>query len=106
MGGSGGVIVIDDQTDMAWLATKMVDFYAHESCGKCSPCREGTYWQRELLHRMMGGQGRPGDIDMLEMVSEQMAGKCFCPLGESSQMVVLGFPSVLGASAGRMLLQT
>lgn len=90
MGGSGGVIVIDDQTDMAWLATKMVDFYQHESCGKCSPCREGTYWQRNLLHRMMDGKGRPGDVEMLEMVSEQMAGKCFCPLGESSQMVVLG----------------
>ncbi len=90
MGGSGGLIVLDDHTDMAWLATKMVNFYSHESCGKCSPCREGTYWQRELLHRMMKGQGRPGDVQMLEMVSEQMAGKCFCPLGESSQMVVLG----------------
>ncbi|MDQ4076175.1 MAG: NADH-quinone oxidoreductase subunit NuoF [Chloroflexota bacterium] len=90
MGGSGGVIVLDDHTDMAWLSTKMVDFYAHESCGKCSPCREGTYWQRQLLHRMMKGQGRPGDVQMLEMVSEQMAGTCFCPLGESSQMVVLG----------------
>jgi NADH-quinone oxidoreductase subunit F len=90
MGGSGGVIVIDDHTDMAWLATKMVDFYQHESCGKCSPCREGTWWQRDLLHRMMQGLARPGDVEMLEMVSEQMAGKCFCPLGESSQMVVLG----------------
>lgn len=90
MGGSGGVIVLDDQTDMAWLAKKMVDFYTHESCGKCSPCREGTWWQKNLLDRMMVGAARPGDVDMLEMVSEQMAGKCFCPLGESSQMVVLG----------------
>ncbi|MCB0076911.1 MAG: NADH-quinone oxidoreductase subunit NuoF [Anaerolineales bacterium] len=90
MGGSGGVIVLDDQTDMAWLSTKMVDFYAHESCGKCSPCREGTYWQQNLLHRMMRGEAREGDVEMLELVSEQMAGKCFCPLGESSQMVVLG----------------
>ncbi len=90
MGGSGGVIVMDDQTDMAWLAKKMVDFYSHESCGKCSPCREGTWWQKNLLDRMMSGGARSGDVQMLELVSEQMAGKCFCPLGESSQMVVLG----------------
>ena len=90
MGGSGGVIVMDDQTDMAWLAKKMVDFYSHESCGKCSPCREGTWWQKNLLDRMMSGGARSGDVQMLELVSEQMADKCFCPLGESSQMVVLG----------------
>ena len=68
----------------------MVDFYSHESCGKCSPCREGTWWQKNLLDRMMSGGARSGDVQMLELVSEQMAGKCFCPLGESSQMVVLG----------------
>lgn len=90
MGGSGGLIVMDDQTDMAWLAKKMVDFYSHESCGKCSPCREGTWWQKNLLDRMMMGMARSGDVQMLELVSKQMAGKCFCPLGESSQMVVLG----------------
>lgn len=90
MGGSGGLIVLDDTTDMAWLAKKMVDFYSHESCGKCSPCREGTYWQKNLLDRMMTGSARSGDVQMLELVSEQMANKCFCPLGESSQMVVLG----------------
>lgn len=90
MGGSGGVIVMDEHTDMAWLAKKMVDFYSHESCGKCSPCREGTWWQKNLLDRMMLGMARSGDVQMLELVSEQMAGKCFCPLGESSQMVVLG----------------
>ncbi len=90
MGGSGGCIVIDDQTDIAWLAKKMVDFYQHESCGKCSPCREGTWWQKNLLDRMMMGMGRAGDVEMLEMVSQQMNGVCFCPLGESSQGVVLG----------------
>jgi NADH-quinone oxidoreductase subunit F len=90
MGGSGGLIVLDDHTDMAWLSMKMVHFYQHESCGKCSPCREGTWWQRNLLDRMMAGKAQPGDVEMLEMVSQQMADKCFCPLGESSQMVVLG----------------
>ncbi|HYN88042.1 MAG TPA: NADH-quinone oxidoreductase subunit NuoF [Ardenticatenaceae bacterium] len=90
MGGSGGMIVLDDQTDMAWLATKMIHFYQHESCGKCSPCREGTWWQRNILDRMMAGKSRAGDAELLEMVSKQMAGICFCPLGESAQMVVLG----------------
>ncbi|HBY98560.1 MAG: NADH-quinone oxidoreductase subunit NuoF [Ardenticatenaceae bacterium] len=90
MGGSGGVIVMDDQTDLAAVASKMIHFYQHESCGKCSPCREGTWWQRNILERMMTARARRGDVELLKMVSEQMAGKCFCPLGESAQMVVLG----------------
>ena len=88
MGGSGGVIVIDDHTDMAWLTYKMVAFYRHESCGKCSPCREGTYWQKMLLTRIVSGRGTRTDIELLKQVSDQMTNKCFCPLGESSRGVV------------------
>jgi len=79
-GGSGGVIVIDDHTDMAWLAYKMVAFYRHESCGKCSPCREGTYWQKTLLTRIVSGRGTRTDVELLKQVSDQMTNKCFCPL--------------------------
>ena len=87
--GSASVIVMDDTVDMAWAAHKMVRFFKHESCGKCTPCREGTYWMLKLYERITGGQGQPGDIDTLNSVASQMVNKCFCPLGEFSTSPVL-----------------
>lgn len=90
MGGSGGVIVIDDETDITWVINKIMRFFSHESCGKCSPCREGTYWQNLLASRLLSGCGTARDVQMLKIVSDQMENKCFCPLGEASRMAVQG----------------
>jgi NADH-quinone oxidoreductase subunit F len=89
--GSGGVIVIDDQTclvDALWNITR---FYEHESCGKCTPCREGTYWMSEVLERLEHGHGRESDIGLLEDVADNILGKSFCALGDAAAMPVQGF---------------
>ena len=89
--GSGGVIVIDDQTclvDALWNITR---FYEHESCGKCTPCREGTYWMSEVLERMEHGQARDTDVDLLNDVADNILGKSFCALGDAAAMPVQGF---------------
>jgi NADH-quinone oxidoreductase subunit F len=88
--GSGGVIVIDDQTcivDALWNITR---FYEHESCGKCTPCREGTYWMSEVFERLESGHGREKDIDLLYDVSDNILGKSFCALGDAAAMPVMG----------------
>ncbi len=88
--GSGGVIVIDDQTcivDALWNITR---FYEHESCGKCTPCREGTYWMSEVLERIENGTGRDADIDLLADVADNILGKSFCALGDAAAMPVQG----------------
>jgi NADH-quinone oxidoreductase subunit F len=87
--GSGAVIVMDDRTCMVHAAAVLVRFFVHESCGKCTPCREGTGWLHQVYNRLLGGQGRPGDIDLLQSVCGKMKGKCFCPLGEGAINPVL-----------------
>lgn len=82
MMGSASVIVMDEDTDMVWAAEKMTHFFKHESCGKCTPCREGTFWLEKLLHRLNDGRGTQADIDKLHSVATQMQGKCLCALGE------------------------
>jgi NADH-quinone oxidoreductase subunit F len=82
--GSASFIVMDETVDMAWAAGKMVHFFKHESCGKCSPCREGTYWLEDVYHRLNGGRAWPGDADLLLSITDQMEGNCFCLLGEFS----------------------
>ena len=67
----------------------MVSFFKHESCGKCTPCREGTYWDKGVLDRIVHGQGMPDDVGLVEAIANQMAGKCFCPLGEFSTSPML-----------------
>jgi len=67
---------------------KTVHFFRHESCGKCTPCREGTYWMSHLTHRILHGKARPEDIELLDTVAAQMQGKCLCALGEFSTMAV------------------
>ncbi|HEX6269210.1 MAG TPA: NADH-quinone oxidoreductase subunit NuoF [Anaerolineales bacterium] len=87
--GSASVIVIDDTVSMEWLVNKTVHFFRHESCGKCTPCREGTYWMANITERIHGGQGTTGDVDLLLNVAKQMQGKCLCALGEFSTMAVV-----------------
>jgi len=80
--GSASVIVMDETTDMVWAAQKMIHFFHHESCGKCTPCREGTFWMEKVLHRLMNGQGTEKDIETLNSVAKQMKGRTLCALGE------------------------
>jgi NADH-quinone oxidoreductase subunit F len=80
--GSASVICLDEDTDMTWAALKMVRFFKHESCGKCTPCREGCYWMLQILERIEQGGAVPEDIDLLEDVAGQIEGKCLCALGE------------------------
>ncbi len=87
--GSASIIVIDDTVDMTWLVNKTVHFFKHESCGKCTPCREGTYWMEHIIHRISQGEGAPADVQLLKDVASQIRGKCLCALGEFSIEAVL-----------------
>ena len=87
--GSGAVIVLDETVKAPHVAYKMDEFFKHESCGKCTPCREGTHWLVKVLHRMADeGHGEAGDIETLHGIYRQMAGNCFCLLGESAVMPI------------------
>ncbi len=86
--GSASIIVIDDTVSMKWLVSKTVHFFNHESCGKCTPCREGTYWMSHITERLQH-DGARGDVDLLLNVAKQMQGKCLCALGEFSTMAVV-----------------
>ena len=87
--GSGGCIVIDDQTCMVGVSARLVKFYREESCGKCTPCREGTFWMTDVLERIEAGEGVSEDLAVIEDMADNMAGKCFCPLGDASLGVVV-----------------
>ncbi len=81
--GSAAVIVIDDAADIVEVIARTVEFYRDESCGKCTPCREGTIWITQIFDRLREGRGRTEDLALLESVAAGMTGTCFCPLGES-----------------------
>lgn len=87
--GSASLIVMDDSTDMVWAAMKMIHFFKHESCGKCTPCREGTFWMDRVLSRIYHGQGTTRDVEVLESVAQQIKGKTLCALGEFAVSPVL-----------------
>jgi NADH-quinone oxidoreductase subunit F len=87
--GSASIIVIDETVNIAWLVYKTIRFFEHESCGKCTPCREGTYWMHHLLQRIERGEAELEDIDLLEAVARGMQGKCLCALGEFAIMPVI-----------------
>ncbi|HYB61353.1 MAG TPA: NADH-quinone oxidoreductase subunit NuoF [Methylomirabilota bacterium] len=87
--GSGGTVVIDDQTCMVDLARRIMHFYAHESCGWCIPCREGTAWLRKLLDRFHDGGGSPEDIPLVGELAKNMLGRTFCPLGDAAAMPMM-----------------
>jgi NADH-quinone oxidoreductase subunit F len=82
--GSAAVIAMDDSTCMVWMARKLAYFYKHESCGKCTPCREGTGWMLRLLTRIEDGQGTAKDIETLEGLCEAISGKTVCPFGDAA----------------------
>ncbi|MBP1467281.1 NADH-quinone oxidoreductase subunit NuoF [Candidatus Chloroploca sp. M-50] len=87
--GSGAVIVLNDTVKAPHVAYKMDEFFKHESCGKCTPCREGTHWLVKVLHRLAEeGHAEPDDIPTLHGIYRQMAGNCFCLLGESAVMPI------------------
>jgi NADH-quinone oxidoreductase subunit F len=87
--GSAGVIVLDDTTCMVWLAENLLHFYRHESCGKCTPCREGTDWLYKILHKIESGGGQLSDLDLLSSVSNNIAGKTLCAFGDAAVTPVL-----------------
>jgi NADH-quinone oxidoreductase subunit F len=84
--GSGGTVIIDEDTCMVDVARRIMHFYAHESCGWCIPCREGTTWLRKMLDRFHEGGGRPEDIPLIDELSKNMLGRTFCPLGDAAAM--------------------
>ena len=87
--GSASIIIIDETVPVSWLVGKTTRFFAHESCGKCTPCREGTYWMRHITKRMVEGTAHIGDIELLNDVASQIKGKCLCALGEFSTEAVM-----------------
>ena len=87
--GSASVVVMDETVDMVWAAMKMVHFFKHESCGKCTPCREGTFWMDQLLHRIYHGHGTQQDLMVLKNVASQIGGRTLCALGDFAVNPVL-----------------
>jgi NADH-quinone oxidoreductase subunit F len=86
--GSASVIIIDDTYNMDWVINKTMHFFKHESCGKCTPCRDGTYWMLHLVERIHAGQTTDADVQLLTSVANQVNGKCLCALGDFSTMAV------------------
>jgi NADH-quinone oxidoreductase subunit F len=82
--GSAGTIVMDDSTCMVWMAKNLMYFYKHESCGKCSPCREGTGWMLRLLERIEAGEAKESDLELLWKVTDSIGGKTVCPFGDAA----------------------
>ena len=86
--GSASVIIINDSVSLDWVINKTIHFFKHESCGKCTPCREGTYWMGHLIERIEHGEEVEANTRLLRLVAKQMQNKCLCPLGEFSTMAV------------------
>jgi NADH-quinone oxidoreductase subunit F len=82
--GSAAVIVMDETTDMVRVAARFAKFFNHESCGQCTPCREGTNWLQMVLERIYRGDGRPADLDLVLNVCDHIGGNCLCPLGDAA----------------------
>lgn len=103
MAGSGGVIIMDDSRDMVWVLNNINNFYAHESCGQCTPCREGSLWMKKITDRIMDGGGVQEDADTLKSVADNIAGKTICAFGEAcswpTQSFVLKFREEFEARA-------
>ena len=89
--GSGAIIAIDDRCCMVQLGLRVAQFYMHESCGKCTPCRVGTRWMVQILHRIEEGAASHEDLDLLLDVCDRILGKCLCPLGDAAAMPVASY---------------
>jgi len=103
MAGSGGVIVLDDSRDMVWVLNNINEFYAHESCGQCTPCREGSLWMKKITDRMLHGGGVVEDPHTLKTIGDNIAGRTICAFGEAcawpTQSFVEKFPEEFAARA-------
>jgi NADH-quinone oxidoreductase subunit F len=86
--GSGSIIVADERTSIVELALRTARFYHHESCGKCTPCREGTNWTVKMLERVLTGEATPMDLEVISSVQDNIIGNCLCVLGDSMAMPV------------------
>jgi NADH-quinone oxidoreductase subunit F len=86
--GSGAIIVVDDSTPVLDVALKLANFYRHESCGKCTPCREGTNWTVKMLERIDAGDATPMDLDIMASVQDHIIGNCLCVLGDAMAMPI------------------
>ena len=92
MSGSGAIIVMDDSTDIVAALANLSEFYAHESCGQCTPCREGSLWMFKALHRLAHGQGRKQDADYLLRIADNIpGGRTVCAFGEACSWPVQSF---------------
>ena len=89
--GSAGVIVLDDRCCIVQLGIRFSEFYEHESCGKCTPCREGTRWLTAILRKLEDGRASQGELDLLLDVCDRILGKCLCPLGDAAAMPVASY---------------
>jgi NADH-quinone oxidoreductase subunit F len=103
MAGSGGIIVMDETRDMVECLANINTFYAHESCGQCTPCREGSLWMKKITDRLIAGQGRPEDPKLIKTVADNIAGRTICAFGEACawpvQSFVAKFPEEFNAHA-------
>ena len=86
--GSGAIIVVDDSVPILDVALKTAKFYRHESCGKCTPCREGTNWTVKMLERIERGEATPMDLDIMSSICDQIMGNCLCVLGDAMAMPI------------------
>ena len=107
MAGSGGVIVLDDSRDMVWVLNNINEFYAHESCGQCTPCREGALWMKKITERMLNGGGVTEDPRTLKTIGDNIAGRTICAFGEAcawpTQSFVEKFPEEFAAHARKSM---
>jgi NADH-quinone oxidoreductase subunit F len=107
MAGSGGVIVLDDSRDMVWALNNINEFYAHESCGQCTPCREGSLWMKKITERMLSGGGVTEDPRTLKTIGDNIAGRTICAFGEAcawpTQSFVEKFPEEFAAYARKSI---
>ena len=81
--------VFDETTSVVRVIARWAEFYQHESCGKCTPCREGTYWIKQIMFRLEKGRGLPGDVDLLDEIAHNIAGRSFCPLGDAAATPIM-----------------
>ena len=87
--GTRALQVFDETVSVVRVVARWTEFYQHESCGKCTPCREGTYWMRQIMARLEAGRGLPGDVEKLEDIASNISGRSFCALGDASAVPVL-----------------
>lgn len=87
--GSASIIIMDETVDATWVASKVTKFFKHESCGKCTPCREGTYWLDKTIDRIMAGKAEEGDIDKINTIARNMQGVTLCALGDFAANPIL-----------------